>query len=486
MAALALGAVVLGRWPSLASAFGASVLVLLSSAPLLLLDPSFQLSFASVAALGVLSSAWKPPLVTGWFRRAVTWVGRGLGASTAAFLATAPLAAHHFGELAPASPLGNLLLVPPVELGIVPLGLLGAVLGALWPPLGFLPLWLADWLCRLVLVLAAGFRRLGPVLPLPSPDGVEALLLFVAALLLLRALVTRGRALALAGLALALGGGGHLAFRALARRLRDGVVVTFLDVGQGDAALVEGPRGFVAVIDGGGNVDGSFDPGARVIEPVLRRKAIGHVDLLILSHPHPDHLNGLFRVLERFPVGALWSSGDRGDNPEYDRLLALARARGTALSPPARLERDGMVLEPLAPWVGDAIAAPEGLSVNDASLVVRLSFSGRRILFTGDIEAQGEAELLARHPDNLVSDLLKVPHHGSRTSSGDELLAAVAPARAVMSLGRSNRFGFPRPEVLARYQGAGVAVHRTDWDGALVVDVARDGTLRTTCARSCR
>jgi competence protein ComEC len=488
MAALALGAVVVGRWPSLSSAFGASALVLLIDAPLLLLDPSFQLSFASVAALAVLSGAWKPlPPRLGRLRRVVSWVGRGLAASTAAFLSTAPLAAHHFGELAPASPLGNLALVPPVELGIVPLGLLGAVLGAIWRPLGIVPLSLADWLCRLVLWLAAGFQRLAPVVPLPSPDGLEALLLFVAALLLLRATTKRARQLALAGVAVVLLGAGHLGWRALARRLRTGVTVTFLDVGQGDAALIEGPRGFVALVDGGGNVDGTFDPGARVIEPVLRRKLIGHLDLVILSHPHPDHLKGLFRVLERFPVGALWTSGDRGDNPDYDRLLALAQRRGVALAPPRPRTQDGLALEPLAPWVGDSIAPPEGVSVNDASLVVRLGFAGRRVLFTGDIEEQGEAELLGRLPPReLASDVLKVPHHGSRTSSGDELLRVVAPARAVMSLGRNNRFGFPRAEVLARYQRAGIAVLRTDWNGALVIDLAVDGTLRTTCARSCR
>lgn len=489
MAALGFGAVLVGRLPSLAAAIGTSAFVLLLDSPLLLLDASFQLSFSSVMAVALAGRNFQPLHGVPWWHRALVWVGRGLLISTAAFVATAPLASHHFAELAPASPLGNLVLVPPVELGIVPLGLLGASLGALWWPLGYVPLVLADWLCRLTLLLAAGFRRWAPVVPVPGLDGFEATTLFLAALLLL--LLWGGgrrdrRTLILAGLAAA-AGVGHLGWRVLQRRLDDGVQVTFLDVGQGDAALIEAPGGFVALIDGGGTLDGQFDPGARVIEPVLRRKLIGRLDLVVLSHPHPDHMNGLFRVLERFEVDTFWSAGDGAGNPEYDRLVTLARSRGIEVAAPHVLARGGFSLEPLGPYLGDAIGAPPGLEANDASLVVQLGFAGRRVLFTGDIEAQGEAELLGRHGSAvLATDVLKVPHHGSRTSSSEELLSVTAPARAVFSLGRRNQFGFPRAEVLRRYQQHQVNVLRTDWHGAITVAVSADGALRATCARGCR
>ena len=124
---------------------------------------------------------------------------------------------------------------------------------------------------------------------------------------------------------------GSLAARDLARRHARDLTVTFLDVGQGDAAVVEAPGAHVMLIDGGGVRDGSFDPGARIVEPFLRARGIGRVDVVALSHPHPDHLNGLFRILERFEVGAFWSSGDDGHNPEYRRLVALARQRGVAI-----------------------------------------------------------------------------------------------------------------------------------------------------------
>jgi competence protein ComEC len=485
MACLALAAVMLRRRPSLATAIGAAALILLVGSPLLALDLSFQLSFASVAALAVAarSQADAPPETL--LPRTGRWLRQGLVATAAAALATAPLCAHHFAELTPAAPLGNLLLVPLVELGIVPLGLLGAALGAVQPLLGWVPLQLAGLLASAVLWLAAGFRRWAPVLAVWSPTGLEAGLLTLAALLGLAALrgPARRRWLAAAAVCLALGGGA-LASRHVWRRLDPALRVTFLDVGQGDAILVEGPRGFVALVDGGGSVDGRFDPGERVIIPVLRRKTIGRLDLVVLSHPHPDHLNGLLAVLKAFPVAALWTSGDRGGNPTYDQLLALARSRGTTVQMPSRLDLNGLVVEPRGPWLDDRIGVGPGLEVNDASLVLQLRFAGRSVLLTGDVEEQGEAELLGRS-EGLSADILKVPHHGSRTSSGAELLQVVRPGLAVASLARRNRFGFPHNDVVRRYQEGGIRLLRTDRDGAVVTKIDVSGNIRATCLRPC-
>jgi competence protein ComEC len=280
-------------------------------------------------------------------------------------------------------------------------------------------------------------------------------------------------------------GAGSLAARDWARRHDPALRVTFLDVGQGDAAVVEAPGGAVALVDGGGSFDDAFDPGARIVEPFLRARGIARVDLVALSHPHPDHLNGLRRVLARFPVGALWTSGDDGRNPEYARLLALARAGGAATPVPAGRALGAAWLEPLGPFVtstdggGEAIGPPPGLSVNDASLVLRLSFAGRAVLFAGDLEEDGEGELVGRRARCQAVDavVLKVPHHGSRTSSSEELVDAVHPALAVMSLGWRNRFHFPAPEVVARYAARGASVLRTDRDGAVTVRIAADGAV---------
>jgi competence protein ComEC len=199
-------------------------------------------------------------------------------------------------------------------------------------------------------------------------------------------------------------------------------------------------------------------------------------------------MGGLSRILSRFPVVRLWTSGDSGRNPAYDRLLELARAGGVEVPVPRLLGAGGLSIEPLGPWVADTIAPPPGISVNDASLVLAVRFAGRTVLLTGDLESQGEDELVARGALGLSieSAILKVPHHGSRTSSSDALLDATRPSLAVISLGLANRFGFPRPEVLARYAARGVRVLRTDLHGAITVSLAPSGAWRATCARDCR
>jgi competence protein ComEC len=493
MAAAALGASLVRRRGSTGAGIALAALAILACRPLLVLDVSFQLSFASVIALALFARRLAPGSeAEGWRARLLGWL-RGFGAATlAAGLATGPLVAHHFGEITPASPLGNLLLVPLVELAVLPLGLGGALLGAFHPWAGWVPLRLAQLGATLALAVAEGFRRLAPVLLVRAPDAGETAALTVAAVALLAALAGLGGAraiwwkVALGAAALA---AGSLGLRELRRRTSDEVRITFLDVGQGDAAVVEGPRGFTAVIDGGGSYDDSFDTGARVVEPYLRARGIVRLDLVALSHPHPDHLNGLMRVLARFPVAALWTSGDDGHNPRYLELRALARERGVPAPTPGTLARDGLLLAARGPWLDDRIAAPPGMSVNDASLVLRLSYRGRAVLFPGDLEEGGEGELVARAElagGALASEVLKVPHHGSRTSSSAELLGAVGPNLAVISLGYHNRFHFPRPEVLERYRARGVRVLRTDRDGAVTVTIDGQGEWRATCARGCR
>jgi competence protein ComEC len=490
MAAAALGAGLWGRSFSLATSVAFSALVLLVRSPLVLLDVSFQLSFASVIALGLFARRLAPPRASRGaprWRRALGWLGRFGAATLAASVATAPLVAHHFGQITPAAPLGNLALVPLVELVILPLGLGGALLGAIHPWLGLVPLTAAGWAARLALWLAELFRALAPVILVRFPTWFETAALVMAGGAALRALApgTTRRWWAVAAAAFLLAAG-SLAGRELLRRSSSDTRVTFLDVGQGDAAVVEAP-GFVAVIDGGGTYDDTFDTGARVLEPFLRSRGIASIDLVVLSHPHPDHLNGLFRVLSRFPVGALWTSGDDGRNPRYGELLALARQRNVPTPRPRPLERGALRLTPLGPWLGEGIGAPPGTSVNDASLVVRLRFAGRSVLFPGDLEADGEAELVGNAAAGLsvASEILKVPHHGSRTSSSDDLLDAVQPSLAVISLGRQNRFHFPRPEVLRRYRLRGVRVLRTDESGAVIVTIDRRGTIHTECVRGC-
>jgi competence protein ComEC len=506
MITVGLTALIVGRSPSAPAALSAAALVLLVPSPLLLFDISLQLSFVSVAGLALLSRPLGPGYgasgrsgVSGVGQRAGHWLWRFGAATLAATAATAPLVAHHFGEFAPASPLGNLALVPLVELLVVPAGLFGSALEALAPGWGRIPLWLASGGARLALHIASVFRTYAPLWLCRMPTMLEALLLLAGVVTGIWG-ATRGRSARrpgggesarrwplLAAVVFLATAGASLGGREIARRLDPNLRVTFLDVGQGDAAVVQGPGGRTIVIDGGGTYDGSFDPGERVVEPFLRSQGITGVDLVILSHAHPDHMNGLQRVLDRFVVGALWTSGDSAHNPLYDRFIATARARGVALPRPAATAWGPLDITPLGPWIDGAIAVPPGMTVNDASLVVRLSFAGRAVLFSGDLEADGEGELVGRATvgQQVNADLLKVPHHGSKTSSSAELLDAVTPATAVISLGWQNRFHFPAQQVLDRYAARGVRVLRTDQHGAVSAVIAGTGVIGLSCQRGC-
>jgi competence protein ComEC len=251
--------------------------------------------------------------------------------------------------------------------------------------------------------------------------------------------------------------------------------------------LIEGPGGFVAVIDGGGRYDNSFDTGARIVEPMLRARGISRIDLLVLSHAHPDHMNGLFRILERFPTRELWQNGSDGHNPAYYEFMRLARERVGAVGVPKSMESHGMTLEAVSPRLGGNVGVRPGLDANEASLVVRVAFAGRQILFTGDIGEQGEAELLEREGTlaPIHSEVLKVPHHGSRHASSERLIRAVSPSLAVVSAGRFNRFGLPNPVALSRYAGHGIEILRTDRDGAVTIAINPNGSLSVTCANDC-
>jgi competence protein ComEC len=494
MATILLGGTLLGRPSSLAASMAFAALVMLVGNPLLFVDVSFQLSFVSVMALGLFAhmflddpSGQSP----GIQHRIWRWLKGSLSATFAASLVTAPLVAHHFGEFTPAAPAGNLLLVPLVELVVLPCGLFGAILGLIHPWLAFIPLKLAGLGAGLSLLIAEGFRVIAPVLHIRRPNVFEMLGLLLAAGALLWGIRKSGQARMrwwkACGFMLAIAIG-SLVVRDLQRRWSRDFSITFLDVGQGDAALVESPGGFVALVDGGGRYDQSFDTGARIIEPVLRARGINHLDLVVLSHPHPDHLNGLFRILERFQVDAIWTNGDRGGNPKYDDFVRLAARHGIPILAPVQTVHGPLTIQVLGPWLDGNIAAPPELGTNDASLVLRLVFAGKAILLPGDIAEAGEFELLGQSDLGaiLASLVLKVPHHGSRYSSGEAFIDGVQPTLAVVSAGRFNSFGLPHPQAMARYTRRGIAILRTDQHGAINIRILPDGTVHATCMSDCR
>jgi competence protein ComEC len=270
--------------------------------------------------------------------------------------------------------------------------------------------------------------------------------------------------------------------------------VTFLAVGQGDAAVVQLPDGGALLVDGGGDLRGRGDGGAgtardgrrpqaaaydrpdpagRIVLSALAELGIRRLDAVVLTHPHPDHAGGLFAVLDRVPVRELWTTGEPGPGGIGDALRARAVLRGVKLRVPGRGEtesREGVRIEVLR----SGFRADR--SANDNSMVLRLVHGEVALLLAGDVEALAEAEL-AWSGSSLRSDLLKAGHHGSSTSSTEAFLSRVRPAHVVYSVGAHNPFGFPSPDVAARARAAGARTHRTDAGAVRAVSDGRRLTV---------
>jgi competence protein ComEC len=466
--------VLCGRSGDLVRPLALSALVLLVWQPLDLFRPSFQLSFA--ATIGIALCLERLPRA-----RPSSLPGRGLHGlrvvavtSVGATLLTAPIVAHHFHELSIIGLGTNLVAVPLSSLALMPLGFCGSLLELLHPSLGAPILALAGWLASLLngicsLAAAPRFATVGVGL---GWLGALSLLGLAAALLTTRRWL---RALALAA---ALLPAVPLGVAALQQSLHPALRVTFLDVGQGDASVTRFPDGFTMLTDGGGNLMGG-DPGASQVVPFLRGAGVRRLDLVVASHPHPDHILGLSAVIDAFTVGELWVCWHEEHDPRLAALVGRAIARGVPVLPPRPLARGGARLVPLWPEGYRGACADPGFDGNDNSIVLRVEHGRGALILAGDIEAEAEGRLAAlRAPALLRAALLKVPHHGSATSSSDALLDAVSPRVAVISCGPENAFGFPAKEVLARYAARRVTVLRTDQLGAIEVELRASGEPR--------
>ncbi len=459
-AALAVGVTAIGtlldREAQAANALALAALVLLAAEPSAALDPSAQLTFAAVAGLVLWSGPLRRRIPVarprgGWRAWALEPLLSGACATLAASLATAPVLAFHFRQLPLLGLLANVAGIP-IGSALTAISTLAAVAGAASPSVAPPLLLVARPFATALLSLSdAAAAPSGSVLGVASPGLLGAATCCAAALAATR---LRGAArVAAATLAVgALFGAGPL--RAAAARARGGLEVIFISVGQGDAALLRLPDGSAVLVDAGGAPGGGVDPGARDVVPLLRDLGVRRLAAVFASHPHPDHVLGLAAVAQAFPPDLVFSNGDAGDGEAREVLAAL---HPVTLAPGDGWERAGVRF--------DALGGPrQRFAANDASLVLRVSYGATTFLFPGDLEREGEAAAIAA--GGLAADVVKVPHHGSRTSSTAAFVAAVHPRRAIVCAGLGNRYGFPHAEAVARWREAGALVLRTD-EGAI-------------------
>jgi len=235
-----------------------------------------------------------------------------------------------------------------------------------------------------------------------------------------------------------------------------GVIVHFIDAGQGDATLLEGTD-FTILIDAGKH-------NRSEVVPYLHSQKIRTIDLLIGTHPHADHIGQFRQVLRSFSVKEVWMSGDSHTSLTFERTLDAISDTVAAYQEPRAGDTfnfGSATLEILNPAevTGD---------LNDGSIVTRVLFEELVLLFAGDAETHAEQKMMDRGHE-LTSHLLQVGHHGSRTSSTQPFLEAVRPEVAVYSAGKGNSFGHPHPEVIDRFENMGVVVYGTDVNGTILV-----------------
>ncbi len=449
---------------------GVSAFVLLAFNPYQLFDAGFQLTFA--ATIGIVLIYPRVMLIV---PRLPLKIGETFALSMAAQAGVFPLIAAMFNRIIFSGLLLNLIGIPLV-------GLIMAA-GYVFLPLSFLGDFIARpaaavlSFCVKVFIASTGLLDGLPFLSyrVPTPAGTVVAAYFVfLLLLLLPPRFKRARAGAAVGFAAVFIA---LILHPFPSRSKD-LKVTVLDVGQGESVLVEFPGRQKMLVDGGGFSSSSFDVGESVVSRFLWDKGIKRVDVVVLSHAHPDHYLGLAAVARNFRIGEFWEADSPSGDPKYDefrRLVSPARAERVAAGFGRRI--GDVAIEALYPPEATTGSGP---AANDRSLVLRLTRGAVSILLPGDIGMEAERALLDSGRETRARVLI-APHHGSAASSSEDFLLGVGPEIVLISAGRGNAYGFPAQEMLARCAQAGARVYRTDRNGA--IEVAVDGsrlTVRTS------
>lgn len=435
--------------------------VLLAAFALVLWDPeviltlTFQLSFIAVLCIGYSlerkrkdDDMSEEAVISS---RLPEFMSKSLRLTLSASIGTAPLVAYHFHYFSFVSPVANLIAGSLIGFVVLPLALISSFAYLLTGHYLFRPLVgpATDLSLRLVSAMAK----------IPFADAkihafpMVLVVIFYAGLI---AYQVWGRKKALLVPAFV----PFLLYAAAGLFPSKEFSVTFLDAGQGDSAVVELPDGKVLIVDTG---RGGYEAGS-----FLQYQGRKNIDALVITHYHPDHAGGMEHLLKQFPVKEIWDNG-RIDFPAELSLPAIHRRleRGdSAEGKDYRIE----VLHPYPEFYTDQ--DDEFIAENNSSLVLRVSGRHHAILFAGDVEDEAEEDL-AHLGMRLASDVLKVPHHGGRSSVHEGFLFEIAPSVAVISAGRDNTFGHPRPEMLEALSGRRIC--RTDQDGAVKITETAGG-----------
>jgi competence protein ComEC len=391
-------------------------------------------------------------------------------ASIATWVGMTPFIAHSFHIVTSLGLLGNMVVIP-AGLAVVCLGFSGAFCSLICSPLAGLSVnWLNYCVVWLMLAAIALIARIPCSWRYVPPPGAVQLFSYYGAvaagcLFIWGRWRGKERYLLLAAAIL-------LILPCACLREQPLLTVAFLDVGQGDATYLKFPGGESLLIDGGPEL--GVAAGRMIVRPFLQCLGRSGLDTVLLTHPHDDHIDGLFTVLQEFSVDRFVLSGTAPSSDNCGKLLGLAHTRGIRAYLTERGDRlargDGVIITVLNPGRNPHSGARSDLNNNSIALLTE--YGAVKILLCGDMEKEAEGEL-CRSGLPLKADVLRIGHHGGKNASTEEFLRRVSPRWAILSAGENNRFGHPAPETLARLRQAGCVVLRTDVHGAITL--ATDG-----------
>jgi competence protein ComEC len=440
-----------------------SAFIILVFNPASLFSVGFQMTFAATLSIILFF-----PKVINFLPRLPLRISEIFALSLTAQLGVLPFVAHAFNRVTFSSLVLNFAAIPLVGLTMA-FGYIFLLLSLMSPIAAGILAKFIHFFVNLLIAASHAFDLIpGLSFRIPTPPLIVVLgYFFFLGLLLVPVKIRRQKVISSVCFAIFLALLAIHPFPAHSKTLR----LTFIDVGQGDSILIEFPGSKKMLLDGGGTPEDTFDIGERIVSPFLWQRGIRKIDYLVLTHAHPDHMNGVKAVARNFKIKEFWEAFSPEDNRSYTelkrRLLLSTSLRRMFRGHVESI--DGVKVEILNPIQADPIVSK---ILNDQSLVLRISYGQTAFLLTGDIGKAVEKEL-AQFPHFLRSDVLKSPHHGSDSSSSEEFLAAVAPRFLILSVGAGNRYSLPDPDVINRYLDIGANIYRTDHVGA--VEVSSDG-----------